>query len=135
VRRFPPHRYAPLLRRNNREVLYLGDWDPQGHDIEANTRRVLENKTGRRIDWTRIAITQEQIAERGLTSMWKKDERFKPAKWYEAWEAEALGQSTIVQLVRDELDWLLSPVQLSDVLENEQAQREQVSELLGELSA
>jgi hypothetical protein len=115
-------------------VLYLGDWDPQGHDIEANTRRVLEKVAGRRIEWTRIAITQEQIAERGLASAWKKDERFKPAKWYEAWETEALGQGEIVRLVRDELDRLLAPVRLSDVLEKERVQRERVAAMLARLN-
>jgi hypothetical protein len=52
---------APILQRNDRVVLYLGDFDLQGHQIEANTRRVLEHKARRRIDWNRIAITEEQI--------------------------------------------------------------------------
>jgi hypothetical protein len=126
---------APLLQGNNREVLYLGDWDPQGHDIEANTRRVLEQATRREIKWTRIAITQEQIRERGLTSIWKQDKRFKPAKWYEAWETEALGQAEIVRLVRDELDRLLLPLQLEAVLERERVQREQIAAILDNLAA
>src|SRR4029453_18457940 len=32
---------VPLLRDAERPVLYVGDFDPQGADIEANTRRVL----------------------------------------------------------------------------------------------
>jgi hypothetical protein len=67
---------APILQRNDRVVLYLGDFDLQGHQIEANTRRVLEHKARRRIDWNRIAITEEQIARRGLTPILKKDHRF-----------------------------------------------------------
>ena len=54
-RRIPPHR----------GVLYFRDFDLQGHQIEANTRRVLEHKARRRINWNRIAITEEQIAQRG----------------------------------------------------------------------
>jgi hypothetical protein len=42
----------------------------------ARTRRVLEHKARRRIDWNRIAITEEQIAQRGLTPILKKDHRF-----------------------------------------------------------
>jgi hypothetical protein len=57
-----------------------------------------------------------QIAERGLTPVWKLDSRFDAARQHEAWEAEALGQSTIVRLVRDALDGLL-PEPLDDVLE------------------
>jgi hypothetical protein len=62
----------------------------------------------------------EQIAERGLTPVWKLDSRFHPARQHEAWEAEALGQSTIVRLVRNALDGLL-PEPLDDVLERKQS--------------
>jgi hypothetical protein len=120
---------VPLLRGNDRVVLYLGDWDHQGHQIEANTRRVLEQETGRGIGWTRAAITQEQIAERELAPTWKIDNRYDPPLDHEAWEAEALGQGTIQQLVRDALDRLL-PEPLEDVLEREEAQRERVAALL-----
>ena len=67
---------TPILQRNDCVVLYLGYFDLQGHQIEANTRRVLEHKVRRRIDWNRIAITEEQIAQRGLTPILKKDHRF-----------------------------------------------------------
>ena len=71
----------------------------------------------------------EQTAERGLTPVWKLDSRFHPARQREAWEAEALGQSTIVRLVRNALDGLL-PEPLDDVLEREAEQRVRVAELL-----
>jgi hypothetical protein len=113
---------APILQRNDRVVLYLGDFDLQGHQIEANTRRVLEHKARRRIDWNRIAITEEQIAQRGLTPIVKKDHRFTTEAWgareFEAWECEALGQGTIQRPVRAALDGLV-PEPLSDVLERE----------------
>jgi hypothetical protein len=120
---------APDLRDNDRPVLYLGDWDHQGHQIEQNTRRVLEREAGRSIDWQRLAITQEQIAERGLTPMWKVDNRYSDKTPREAWEAEALGQGTIQRLVREALDRLL-PEPLADVLEREEAERDRVAELL-----
>jgi hypothetical protein len=56
---------VPILEGNDRAVLDLGDHDLQGHQIEANTRSVLARETGRRIDWTRLAITEQRIAERG----------------------------------------------------------------------
>jgi hypothetical protein len=71
----------------------------------------------------------EQIAERGLTPVWKLDSRFHPARQHEAWEAEALGQSSIVRLVRNALDGLL-PEPLDDVLEREAEQRVRVAGLL-----
>jgi hypothetical protein len=44
-------------------VLYLGDLDLSGDQIEANTRRVLEEITGDGLRWVRIALTAAQ-AER-----------------------------------------------------------------------
>jgi len=128
---------APVLAGNYRVVLYLGDWDLQGHQIEANTRSVLERAAGRWLDrasWSRVAITDDQIAERGLTPVWNVDNRYRPARDHEAWEAEALGQGTIQQLVRNALDGLL-PQPLEDVREREETQRERVAELLDGLDS
>ena len=120
---------APLLVGNDRAVLYLGDRDHQGDQIEANTRRVLEREADRAIEWRRVAITAEQIAERGLEPIWKTDDRYVPPKSHEAWETEALGQATVVSLVRRALDSLL-PEPLEDVQEREAAQREDVQTFL-----
>ena len=43
---------APLLRPGDR-VLYFGDWDLSGNQIEANTRRVLEREIGGPLRWER----------------------------------------------------------------------------------
>jgi hypothetical protein len=48
----------------------------------------------------------------------KAEQPISPALQDEAWEAEALGYSTIVRLVRNALDGLLSEP-LDDVLEGE----------------
>ena len=72
----------------------------------------------------------EQIAERGFTPVWKLDSRFHPARGNTRHgKSEALGQSTIVRLVRNALDGLL-PEPLDDVLEREAEQRVRVAELL-----
>jgi hypothetical protein len=128
---------AQILQRNDRMVLCLGNFHLQGHQIEANTRHVMEHKARRRIDWNRIAITEEQIAQRGLRPILKKDHhRFTTepggAREFEAWECEALGQGTIQRLVRDALEGLL-PEPLSDVVEVRREQRARVAELLDEL--
>jgi hypothetical protein len=114
---------APALTDNQRPVLYLGDLDHQGDQIEENTRNVLEREAGRAIGWRRLALTREQVAERGLEPIWKRDERYRPAKEHWAWEAEALTQRVLEDLVRDELDALL-PEPLEDALEHERRQRE-----------
>jgi hypothetical protein len=120
---------APMLLGNDRRVLYLGDHDLSGDQIEANTRRVLAREAEREIDWRRVAITAEQITERGLTPILKADQRYRPPREHEAWETEALGQTTVTALVREALDALL-PEPLSDVQEREQAQREAVAGFL-----
>ena len=48
---------APLLSEGDR-VGYLGDLDLAGGDIEANTRRVLEELVGE-LDWQRLALTSK----------------------------------------------------------------------------
>lgn len=125
---------APALADNRRPVLYLGDHDHQGEQIEENTRHVLERETGRAIDWRRLALTREQIEEQRLEPIWKKDERYKPAKLCQAWEVEALTQEGVERLVRDALDALL-PEPLAHVLERERQQRAEVLEHLNGGSA
>jgi hypothetical protein len=113
---------APLLRGNVRPVRYLGDLDLSGGQIEANALRVLEREAARDIDWQRVAITREQVDERGLEPILKKDRRYNDGRPHEAWETEALGQGTVLALVRGELDRLL-PRPLEDVLDDEDEQR------------
>jgi hypothetical protein len=50
---------APMLSYGSR-VLYVGDHDVRGNDIEANTWRRLESIVGP-LDWTRVALTAEQV--------------------------------------------------------------------------
>ncbi len=113
---------APALADNRRPVLYLGDLDHQGAQIEENTRSVLERVTGREINWRRLALTPEQVEERDLKPIWKKDERYKPAKEHWAWEAEALTQPVLEALVRSEFDALL-PEPLEDIRNRERSEQ------------
>src|SRR5215510_1555533 len=53
---------APALQPDDR-VIYLGDLDLAGNQIEANTRRVLEREIGGELLWERLALTQEQVRE------------------------------------------------------------------------
>jgi len=80
---------------------------------------------------TMLALSGNRSRSPSVASgpVWKLDSRFHPARQHEAWEAEALDQSTIVRLVRNVLDGLL-PEPLDDVLEREAEQRVRVAELL-----
>ena len=117
----------PALERGQR-VIYLGDEDLAGHQIEQNTRRVIEAETGP-LEWERLALTPEQVREFDLPSITKLDHRYKPARPVVAFETEALSQTIIQNLLIDRLDDLL-PEPLEDVLVREEEQRREVEALL-----
>ena len=97
---------APMLQRASRtSIFYIGDLDKAGADIEKNTRRVLERTLNRALPWRRIAITEEQVETLDLEPIWKVDGRDRLER--EAFEAEALGQAGLVELVQETLDELL----------------------------
>jgi hypothetical protein len=108
VRGFLHTRIAPELRAGD-TVLYLGDYDLCGDQIEQNTRRVLEREIGGPLKWERLAITREQIDEHGLRDqiITKQDRRYKGGRPHEAVETEALKQTVLVELLRNRLDQLL----------------------------
>jgi hypothetical protein len=122
---------GPLIREGGvfatRRVLYFGDLDLSGGHIEENTRGVLEAYAP--LDWTRLAITNVQVRERGLTVVEKKDNRFKPARTFPAVETEALRQREIQRILLEVLEETV-PQPLSEVLEREKRQRVQVRERL-----
>jgi hypothetical protein len=111
-------------------VLYLGDFDLAGGDIEANTHRVLEREIGGKLAWERLALTREQVRDNGLPVIIKHDRRFKDGGAHEAVETEALSQGVIVRIVRQRLDALL-PMPLDDFLAREARQRAGLRRLLG----
>jgi hypothetical protein len=131
---------VPRLR-NNRRVLYVGDYELRGpaDQIEQNTKRYIEQHTSRTFgpgEWTKIALTDEQVKANPRLkrlAITKLDNRYKPAKEYEAIECEALGQGVLVRIIRRHLDSLL-PEPLADVREREQAQRAKVRAVLARIA-
>jgi len=119
---------APELK-TDQVILYLGDLDFGGGHIEANTRDVLEKYSD--LMWERVAVTPEQVKEFHLVTIPKRDAR--DGKRHPAVETEALGQTRIVQLLRDRLDDLLPPGRAEDVQERQNQQREAIGIKLGYL--
>jgi hypothetical protein len=113
---------APNLVEGQR-VLYCGDFDHQGGQIEDNTRSVLEQLVGP-LDWTRLMLTAEQAV--GLPTIRKPDRRYKPVRYHEATETEALGQGTVVSIIRSYLNSIL-PEPYEVVRERERQQRAEIS--------
>jgi hypothetical protein len=121
---------APLLcKAVDSQVLYLGDFDLSGNQIESNTRRVLEREIGDKLDWKRVALTAEQVEEHDLPVIRKRDRRYKDGRPHEAVETEALSQTLIIELLETELIARL-PEQLERVHEREVRQRRAIEEKL-----
>ncbi|MGH2966323.1 MAG: hypothetical protein ACRDMH_13235 [Solirubrobacterales bacterium] len=111
---------------NDPEILYLGDLDIAGNDIERNDRDVLVHEGGFVDDnWTRLAINESQtkeLRELGLEPVKKKDERYKgKGGMHLAWETEALGQTSILSIVTEALDERL-PISLEALGRREKRQ-------------
>jgi hypothetical protein len=130
----------PALENNERAVGYIGDFEIRGpaDQIEGNTRRVIEQETGRRFTaetWQRIALTKAQVdASPWLMSLVinKIDRRYKPPKPYEAVECEVIGQNVLERLLREYLDARM-PEPLVSVLEREERQKANVIARLTEI--
>jgi hypothetical protein len=118
---------APRLMSGD-TVLYLGDWGLAGNQIEANTRRVLEQECGA-LAWERLALTEEQVAAYSLPTITKHDRRYTDGRPHEVVETEALRQTVLVDLLRARLDALL-PEPLVHVLERAARQRRLIATLL-----
>jgi hypothetical protein len=111
-------------------VGYLGDLDLAGDDIEANTRRVLEEIIGGELNWTRLALTRQQVTDHRLPTIIKTDKRFKNGGGHhEAVETEALSQILIVDIVRRWLDRQL-PKPLERVLVRERRERARLRRII-----
>jgi hypothetical protein len=119
---------APLLRPGD-PVIYLGDLDLSGGQIEDNTRRVLEREIGGNLLWERLALTQEQVREYDLPVIIKRDRRYKDGRPHEAVETEAISQRVLINILRARLDQLL-PEPLTRVQERETRQRRPIAALL-----
>jgi hypothetical protein len=119
---------APALRSGD-IVGYLGDYDLSGGQIEDNTRSVLEREIGGVLDWTRVALTEQQVSDYDLPVIIKRDKRYKDGHPHEAVETEALRQTVLTDILRDWLAALL-PEPLERVQEREQRQRRRISTLL-----
>jgi hypothetical protein len=111
-------------------VGYLGDFDLCGGQIEGNTRGVLEQIIGGELDWTRIALTAQQVEEHALPRIRKHDRRYRDGGG-EHWavETEALSQTVLTAMLRDWLDDRL-PEPLEDVQEREERERRDIERRL-----
>jgi hypothetical protein len=118
---------APELKQSG-SVIYLGDYDLAGGQIESNTRSVLADLCGD-FKWERLALTEQQVTRYNLPTIIKRDRRYKTGRPHEAVETEALSQTLLVDILRSRLNALL-PEPLSRVQERAERQRRRVAAVL-----
>jgi hypothetical protein len=119
---------APRLRPGHR-VIYLGDLDLSGGQIEENTRRVLEQEISGPLIWERLALTREQVEQYSLPVIVKHDRRYKDGHPHEAVETEAISQAVLIGILQARLTALL-PEPFDRVLEREARQRRRLERIL-----
>jgi hypothetical protein len=119
---------APALQPDDR-VIYLGDLDLAGNQIEANTRCVLEREIAGELVWERLALTQKQVDRYHLPVIIKRDNRYNDKRPHEAVETEAISQRVLIDILQGRLDALL-PEPLGRVQEREGRQRRRIAGLL-----
>jgi hypothetical protein len=116
------------------EVLYLGDHDPSGLDIERFTKEAMEH-FGVEFDLRRVALTYEQVQAYGLlpNPTKKADPR---AKEYvsrygdECWELDALEPRTLQAVVRGAVEAEMDIAIWTEVEElNREARRKALEDL------
>ena len=89
-------------------VLYCGDLDIGGGQIEENTRRVLDDACRAKFAWERLMLTEAQVRHHELPCILKTDRRYKGGDGtHEAWECEALSQKLIIEMLEKRLRRLL----------------------------
>jgi hypothetical protein len=121
----------PVLRIGQR-ILYLGDLDLSGGQIEHNTRHVLERESGE-LRWERLALTRAQVDQYDLPVIKKRDRRYNDHRPHDAVETEALSQTIIVRIVSDRLEQLL-PEALATVQERAERERAVIQRALHKLN-
>jgi hypothetical protein len=76
-------------------ILYLGDHDPSGIDMDRDIRESME-EIGMRIELERVALTQRQVQQYDLPPQWAKDTDTRTGRYVarhgheHAWELDAL---------------------------------------------
>jgi hypothetical protein len=136
-----------VLRAEQRDVpttiLVAGDYDPAGRDIRARVADdiaafIRDGHPGVEVNVETIALTQEQIDGFGLIRQpmdaKKREKHFDTGRWPHDWtvELEALAPDALAGILIDAIEGLTDAATREAVLEEEQAQRE---ELMAQLEA
>jgi hypothetical protein len=116
-------------------VIYIGDFDPAGVLIDEALQRELREHLDPSIElqFRRIAITSEQIAEYDLPTKPRKAGEKRATHIEKTVEAEAMPAGTMRALLRNTIEELLAPDALAAAKVAEESERQQL-EILADLA-
>jgi hypothetical protein len=107
-------------------IFYIGDYDPAGVIIDVALERELREHLDPdvQLDFRRIAITPEQIAEHDLPTKPRKSTDNRSLHIAETVEAEAMPAGIMRQMLRDHIEAMLPPRSLEIAKAAEQSERD-----------
>jgi len=119
-------------------ILYFGDFDPSGQDIERNIRDKLNDVFGVHVVVERVALTREQIDDRELPPQPAKRSDSRYEDFVEehgdmAVELDALPPEDLRSIVRDAVDGHFDEDTRQRVLAKQERHREQISSWVDEV--
>lgn len=132
----------PTGRYRRAHILYFGDFDPSGQDIERNIREKLSDTFNVRVNVERVALTREQIDEFELPPQPAKRTDARYESFVEkhgdmAVELDALPPDELRRLIRESVNelfddsWYQNEVKPKEREEREHL-RERVDEVIDE---
>jgi hypothetical protein len=120
-------------------ILYLGDHDPSGLQMDADHFERLGQLSGYAIDFRRLALTMDQVEEYDLPPNLVKDTDSRSAEYEEehgegCWELDALDPSIISGLVDDGIKSVIDLEQWNKGLAVEEAVQNKIRDELKALA-
>jgi len=137
-------RFSPMIEEKGRKVvvIYLGDHDPSGININEKILETLELFTdySHNIDLERIALTREQVKQYNLPpqplkkkpngeNSDKRANRYEDKHGGQSWELDALEPEVLDSLITDTIKKYLDPEKYNAVIDRQEKEREELEAL------
>jgi hypothetical protein len=136
IREETAKKVPPMGDRKEAHILYFGDFDPSGQDIERNIRDKLHDTFGVRVNVERYALTRDQIDRYQLPPQPAKTtdaryESFVEEHGNMAVELDALPPEELKELIRSSVqDYFDEAFYQDEILPEQEKDREKINEEL-----
>lgn len=112
-------------------VLYFGDHDPSGLSGQAKAEQTLREQFGVEVDFRRLAVTADQIAEFNLPTRPAKKTDSRAKGWEgECVEVDAMSSNVLVQLAEEAITGLIDFYAWTQLENTEQLERDSLQQLV-----